>query len=235
MSRSRRRARTRTAPDHLPRWPVAAGASALLLAVVVGAYTGGQFFVETRSQVEEMTVTSGILVEPSGAPESEPSEDPEPEEEAHPAGLDPAITYALLNVNGERALDVAGGSTDNGADVHLWDRHDEENQQWRFVPVEDDFYEIVGVGSDKLLEFPAEPDPEADPESAHAASLLSRTGEHNQHWTLVEVGDGVVRLVNRASGQALEGQGGADENGTLAYPAEDGGHPHQQWRLAPLG
>lgn len=231
MSRYRRRARTRTAPDGLPRWPMVAGALALLLAVVVGGYTGGMFFAETTSQVEGMTVTSGILVEPSGAPEPEPSEDPEPEERTHPAGLDPALTYALLNVNGERALDVAGGSTDNGSHVHLWDRHDEQNQQWRFVPVEDDFYEIVGVGSGKLLEFPAEPDPEAEP----AATLLTRTGEPNQHWTVVEAGDGVVRLVNRASGKALEGQGGAPDNGTLVAPAEDGGHPHQQWRLAPLG
>ncbi|MBR8743860.1 RICIN domain-containing protein [Nocardiopsis sp. MG754419] len=227
---SRRTARPRVAPDRPPRWPFLAGALALVLAVGVGAYTAGIFVAETRAEVEEMTVLSGILVEPADAPEPEASEEPEPAEETHPAGLEPGTAYALQNVHGDRALDVAGGSTDNGAHVHLWDRHDQDNQQWRFVPIDDGFYEVVGVGSGKLLEIPAAPDPESGP----VASLLTRTGSPNQHWTVVEVGDGVVRLVNRADGHALEGQGGAPDNGTLVTPAEDGGHPHQQWRLAPV-
>lgn len=230
---SRRRAPTDAAQDPvLPRWPVLAGALALLLGVGVGGYTAGVFVAEVRSEVEEMTVVSGILVEPSDAPdqEGEPEED-EPEEETHPAGLDPEVTYALLNTHGDRALDVAGASTDNGAPVHLWDRHDQENQQWRFVPIDEGFYEIVGAGSGKLLEIPNAPDPENGP----VASLLTRTGSPNQHWTVVEVADGVVRLVNRATGHALEGKDGSPENGTPIIPAEGAGHAHQKWRLVPLG
>ena len=139
------------------------------------------------------------------------------------------MTYALQNVHGDRTLDVAGGSAHNGAHVHLWDRHDQENQQWRFVHVEEGFYEILGVGSGKLLEIPA------DEEIQPVSTILTRTGGHNQHWTVVEAGDGVVRLVNRATGQALEGQGGGHDNGTLVAQAADEGHPHQQWRLLPLG
>lgn len=231
---SRRRARQANEPGRgLPRWPVLAGALALLLAVGVGSYTAGVFVSETRAEVEEMTVVSGILVEPSDAPEEEPEEEKEeePEEEAHPAGLDPEVTYALLNVHADRAVDVAGASTDNGAYTHLWDRHDEGNQQWRFVPLDDGFYEIVGVESGKLLEIPTEPGPEGE----LLASILTRTGTPNQHWTVAEVGDGVVRLINRGSGHALEAQGGGPDNGTLITPAEDGGHAHQQWRLEPLG
>ena len=230
---SRRRARTDAAQDRgLPRWPVFAGALALLLGAGVGGYTAGVFVSEIRSEVEEMTVVSGILVEPSQAPEQEPEEEEEePEEETHPAGIDPEVTYALLNTHGDRALDVAGASTDNGALTHLWDRHDEGNQQWRFVPIDDGFYEIVGVGSGKLLEIPATPDPENGP----VASLLTRTGSPNQHWTVAEVGDGVVRLVNRATGHALESRDGSPENGTPIIPAEGAGHAHQKWRLVPLG
>ncbi|WP_026117697.1 RICIN domain-containing protein [Nocardiopsis alkaliphila] len=231
---SRRRARTDAAQEPgLPRWPMFAGALAMLVGVGVGGYTAGVFVSETRSETEGMTVVSGILVEPSPAPEQEPEEEEEePEEETHPAGIDPEVTYALLNTHGERALDVAGASTDNGAPTHLWDRHDEGNQQWRFVPIDDGFYEIVGVGSGKLLEIPGEPAPEGEPV---VASLLTRTGSPNQHWTVVEVGEDVVRLVNRATGHALESKEGSPENGTPIIPAEGAGHAHQKWRLVPLG
>ena len=230
MSRSSAR------PDDLqdrepPRWPVLAGATALLLLAGLGGYTAGVFVSENRAQVEEMSVVSGILVQPEGAPDEAEEPEEEPEEETHPAGIDPEVSYALLSVHGGRAVDVAGAAQDNGAHVHLWDRHDDEHQQWRFVPVDDGFYEILGVASGKLLEFPAPP----DPETGEGASLLSRTGAPEQQWRVIEVGDGVVRLVNRADGRALGNQDGEEENRTLLTPAEDEGHPHQQWRLVPVG
>src|SRR5699024_4081330 len=119
------------------------------------------------------------------------------------------MTYVLQNADGDRVLDDACGSTENGAHVHPLDRHDEENQQWRFSLVDDGHVEIVGVGSDKVLEIPQ--DPEAEP----GAALLTRTGSPNQQWLVEEVEDGVVRLINRESSQVLEGEDGAEENGTL--------------------
>ncbi|WP_049568384.1 RICIN domain-containing protein [Nocardiopsis sp. SBT366] len=230
MSSRRSAQRVEDQVSYVPRWPIVAGASALVLAVALGGYVAGMFVAESDTP-EEMSVVSGILVEPTGGPEeqAEPEEDEEEEEEVtHPAGLDPELVYALQSVHGDRVMDVAGGSDENGAPVHLWDRHDQAHQQWRFVHVEDDFYEIVGVGSGKLLEIPT--DEAAQPGSA----LLSRTGGDNQQWRVVESGDGEVRLLNRATGQALEGQGGAPDNGTLVAQGEDGGHPHQKWRLLPV-
>ncbi len=229
MSSRRSAPRAVSSEQFVPRWPVLAGALALVLVVGLGGYVAGVFVVEGRAETEEMSVVSGILVQPAGAPEEEPEPVEDEEEElTHPAGLDPEVSYALQNVHGDRVVDVAGGADQNGAHIHLWDRHDEGHQQWRFVHLEDDFYEIVGVASGKLLEIPA--DEEAQPGSA----LLTRTGAHNQHWRVVEAGDGVVRLLNRASGQALEGQDGGPDNGTLVAQGEDGGHPHQQWRLLPV-
>lgn len=231
MSRHRSHRPPDTEEPHVPRWPVVVGAVALLLAVVIGSYAGGIVFGQSEHDLEEERpeVASGILVEPPGVPEETPEEPEEDEEEALPAGIDPEVTYVLQNVEGDRVLDVAGGATENGAHVHLWDRHDEENQQWRFVPVDDGHVEIVGVGSDKVLEIPG------DPEAGPGAALLTRTGSPNQQWLVVEVGDGVVRLINRESSQVLEGEDGEGENGTLVIQGQDDGDPHQQWRLLPLG
>ncbi|MFE9246212.1 RICIN domain-containing protein [Nocardiopsis sp. NPDC006938] len=230
MSSRRRAPRAASQEPYPPWWPIVAGALALLLVVGLGGYVSGMFVAEGAAEPEEMSVVSGILVEPPGGPdeEPEPEEEPEEEEVTHPAGLDPEQAYVLQSVHGDRVMDVAGGSAENGAPVHLWDRHDQPHQQWRFTHVEDDFYEIVGVGSGKLLEIPT--DEAAQPGSA----LLTRTGDPHQQWRVVEVGDGVVRLLNRASGQALEGQGGSPDNGTAVAQGEDGGHPHQQWRLLPI-
>jgi len=231
MSRHRFRRPPVSEEPQPPRWPVVVGAVALLLVTVIGGYVGGIVFAPSERELaqEDPQVTSGILVEPPGKPEPS-SEGPEEEEqeEALPAWIDLEMTYVLQNAEGDRVLDVAGGSTENGAHVHLWDRHDEENQQWRFSPVDDGHVEIVGVGSDKVLEIPQ--DPEAEP----GAALLTRTGSPNQQWLVEEVEDGVVRLINRESSQVLEGEDGAEENGTLVIQAQDEDQPHQQWRLLPL-
>lgn len=207
------------------------GALALLLAAMTGGYAGGIVFGQPDHAIDEERpeVTSGILVEPPGAPEVTPQETEEEEPEALPAGIDPEVTYVLQNVEGDRVLDVAGGSTENGAHVHLWDRHDEENQQWRFVPLDNGHVEIVGVGSDKVLEIPR------NPEAGPGAALLTRTGSPNQHWLVAETEGGGVRLINRESSQVLEAEGGVGENGTLVVQGQDRGDPHQQWRLLPLG
>ncbi|WP_150243534.1 RICIN domain-containing protein [Nocardiopsis quinghaiensis] len=230
---SRRRARAPRAHErYVPRWPLVAGALALLLVAVIGGYTGGLLAADGEEAEEpDVRVEAGLLAQPPGAPEETEALAEEETEEAvvHPAGLDPELVYVLQNVHGDRVMDVVDKSTANGAPVHLWDRHDDTNQQWRFVPVEEGFYEIEGIGSGKLLEIPS--DPAAQPGSA----LLTRTGSPNQHWAVIEVGPNVVRLVNRATGQALEGQGGAPDNGTRITQAPDGGHAHQQWRLLPLG
>ncbi|WP_051415624.1 RICIN domain-containing protein [Nocardiopsis sp. CNT312] len=218
-----------------PRWPWIAGAVALFLAVAISGYAVGALVPVEEPEEPAMNVASGILVAPVGAseePVGEPSEQPseEPSEEpAHPAGIDPAAVYMLSNVNGGRVLDVAGAATGNGSPVHLWDRLDQPNQQWRFIPVEGGFYELEGVASGKLLQV------STDPAQGPTATLLTRTGSPNQHWTVADVGGGVVRLVNRQSGQVLTGQGAGQGNGTAVVQAPGTQQAHQHWRLVPMG
>jgi hypothetical protein len=41
--------------------------------------------------------------------------------------------FVLRSVHSNRVLDVAGGSTDNGAPIHQWDWHGGNNQRWQIV------------------------------------------------------------------------------------------------------
>ncbi|WP_026118521.1 RICIN domain-containing protein [Nocardiopsis salina] len=212
----------------VPRWPMVAGALALLLGVTVGGYTAGAAVNELEAvEEEELEVSSGILVDPPGGPEEDDEVEEEPGPEPLPEGVEPGTPHVLQNVHGDRVMDVAGGSTDSGAHIHLWDRHDEENQQWRLHPVDDTHVEIEGVESGLLLEI-------AEAEDDPGAVLEERDGEPRQHWIAVEMQDGAVRLVNRESRNALEAEAGDPENRSPVVEAADAGRSHQQWRLLPL-
>lgn len=229
MSSPRARARDESEERHVPRWPMVVGALALLLGVTVGGYTAGVAANELEAvEKDELEVSSGLLVDPPGGPEEDEGEvEPEPDPEPLPEGVEPGSTQVLQNVHGDRVMDVAGGSTDDGAPIHLWDRHDEGNQQWRFHVVDENHVEIEGVQSGKLVEIAEAPD---DP----GAVLEERDGEPTQHWLVVETQDGSVRLVNRENRNALGARDGDPENGSLVVEDTDAGQPHQQWRLLPL-
>lgn len=226
MSSSRSRVRDEPEERQVPRWPTVVGALALLLGVTVGGYTGGAAVNELEAvEEDELEVSSGLLADPPGGPEET---EPEPEPEPLPEGVEPGATHVLQNVHGDRVMDVAGGSVDDGAPIHLWDRHDEGNQQWRFHVVDDTHVEIEGVQSGKLVEVAEASD---DP----GLVLAERDGEPTQHWLVVEAQDGSVRLVSRETRSALGGQDGNPENGSRVVEDTDAGQPHQQWRLLPLG
>lgn len=229
MPSSRSRTRDEAEERHVPRWPMVVGALALLLGVTVGGYTAGVAAHELEAvEEDELEVSSGLLVDPPGGSEEDAAEaEPEPEPEPLPEGVEPGATHVLQNVHGDRVMDVAGGSTEDGAPIHLWDRHDKGNQQWRFHVVDGTHVEIEGVQSGKLVEIAEASD---DP----GAVLEERDGEPTQHWLVVEMQDGSVRLVNRESRDALEAQDGDPKNGSRVVEAADAGQPHQQWRLLPL-
>ena len=222
--------RSRDEPEEsqVPRWPMVAGALALLLGVTVGGYTVGATVNELEAvEEDDLEVSSGLLADPPGGPEEPEATEPELEPEPLPEGVEPGATHVLQNVHGDRVMDVAGGSDDEGAPIHLWDRHDEGNQQWRFHVVDDTHVEIEGVQSGKLVEVAEAPD---DP----GLVLAERDGEPAQHWLVVEAQDGSVRLVSRETRSALGGQDGNPENGSRVVEDTDSGQPHQQWRLLPL-
>ncbi|WP_346881375.1 RICIN domain-containing protein [uncultured Algibacter sp.] len=45
--------------------------------------------------------------------------------------------FQILNINGDKALDVSGASLNNSAPIILWDIHGGDNQQWRFIEAND--------------------------------------------------------------------------------------------------
>lgn len=63
------------------------------------------------------------------------------------------VKYYIVNDSG-RTMDVKGGSKDNGAAIHLWDKSDNvASQKWIFISAGDGIYYIKNAGTGKTLDI----------------------------------------------------------------------------------
>jgi cytochrome c peroxidase len=59
--------------------------------------------------------------------------------------------YKIINVNSGKALDVAGISWADGANIYQWDYLNGSNQKWKPVPQSDGSYQLVAAHSNKCV------------------------------------------------------------------------------------
>ncbi len=106
--------------------------------------------------------------------------------------IEPAIDGYIYvkNVNNGYYLDVDGFSLENGGNLHLWEKHGGENQQWRLTVVEPPQTDVVTAIEDELDALPTlemYPNPTTGPvtfkfDSEHSdesfdISVLNLTGQ----------------------------------------------------------
>src|SRR4051794_8271814 len=110
-------------------------------------------------------------------------------------------------------LDVAGGSTSNGAKVIQWAGHGTGNQRWNFVDQGNGTSAIVNQNSGKCLT--------SDGVAGHQLYQFTCVGSLLQQWrgTLGNVFDSSSpKLVNVASGVLMGVSGGRGAGGTPILP-----------------
>lgn len=213
-----------------PLWVIGVGC-ALLILVTAGSYVAGLRWASSEAaDTSAAAPTVSPSSEEDGGDDAEDEDEEaaeEEDEEEYPAGIDPERFYVLENVDSGKAVDVFQVSTENNAVVAQWDTHGNENQQFRFRHVEDGFYEVIARHSEKVLQIAGESSDEDGDDDA--VTQLTSTGTANQHWAVEDLGGGVIQLLNRATGEALEASG--DGNGD---PLEQDGADNddeQRWRL----
>lgn len=117
----------------------------------------------------------------------------------------------IIVVGGEdsnKVVDVASSSSDNGANVQIWDNHDSGNQKFYFKYDGKGYYTIYSLSSGKVLD-------------ADKGNLIPGTNVHQwdgngglqQKWALRDAGDGAFYLINVANGLALDIFSGQFVNG----------------------
>lgn len=98
-----------------------------------------------------------------------------------------------------RAVDVSHESTENGAEVILYEKHGRKNQCWNLIEKSNRTYEIVSaLDSGKCLDIVGG----ADYDGAKLC-LWARHGGANQEWIPLENRDGTYTIINNGSGKKL--------------------------------
>ena len=149
-----------------------------------------------------------------------------------PIGGTPANgTYFITtSQNQNYVVDVEGISTENGANVYLWETTgNNTNQMWQIVDADGDgYYTVCALHSGKYLDV-------AGGISASDTNVQQYEATYSdaQLWQIVPNGDGTYCLYSKCGGFALDLYYGLVSNGTNIRIHDVNGADAQKWYLIP--
>ncbi|WP_405512409.1 RICIN domain-containing protein [Streptomyces canus] len=146
------------------------------------------------------------------------------------SGLPTAGIHTLTNPNSSMVMDVASGSTANGAKIIQWPSNGGTNQQWTLTKVADNIYTLKSVKSGLCLDVPNQ-------STTTGVQLQQWTcnGGTNQQWFLDLVGSysGSTYMLAGVGSDLNLGITGASTTQGAAVAQETGtGATSQQWSLS---
>ncbi|MFE9404204.1 RICIN domain-containing protein [Streptomyces sp. NPDC006530] len=143
------------------------------------------------------------------------------------ATVDPDTYYTLVSVRSDKAMDVPGADTSDGAWVRQSSRvAGAASQQWRLRAVGDGYVELENRGSHKVLGVRG-----GSTQPSAAVEQQTDHGSASQQWKVEDAGDAAVKFVSRTSGMVLDVWGGSVGEGVPLIQYADRGSTNQQWRL----
>lgn len=133
-------------------------------------------------------------------------------------------TYVIKSRHSGKCLDVADGSTADGALIRQWDCNNTNAQKFRVTPTNDGFIRIENVNSGRALDA-------YENRTANGTPIQqwSYGGGENQQWRLVQRDEGSYAIVARAAGRVIEVDAWSKESGAKVQLWDDGNTPNQQW------
>lgn len=132
----------------------------------------------------------------------------------------------IVSRSSGKCVDVAGGSSADGAALVQYACNGADNQDWRLQPTWGGYYQIVSSSSGKCIDL-------ADESTANGARIIQWpcNGQDNQQWQLREVAGGHVEIVSRYSGKCLDVDGSSTADAAPLLQWDCWGGANQQWSL----
>ena len=117
-------------------------------------------------------------------------------------------TYVIKSaLNENYVLDVAWASTEQGANIEMYQRNNENNQKFNIKYLGNGYYTIAALHSNKLLDVAlGKKTPETN------VWQVADNGADAQKWMIKDVGDGYYYIVSKLSGLYLDVYGGVIKN-----------------------
>jgi beta-xylosidase len=144
---------------------------------------------------------------------------------ASAATVDLNAWYVLVNRTSGKAMDDFNFATNDGAIVVQWARHNQNNQQWRFIDSGGGFYRLQNRLSGKVLDNRSS--------TSDGTDVVQWTDQNTtgQQFSLADSAGGYVRLLSRHSGKAVEVQNASTADGGRVVQFRDFAGNNQQWQL----
>ncbi len=155
--------------------------------------------------------------------------DPEYREDQEAIVINTSAEYTITGVQSGKCVEIAGGSTADGARAQISTCNGQARQRFRMEATDNGFFRIKNVGTNKCLDVTSA----STADGAVVQQYSCWTGQ-NQQWSFSDVTSSVVRISARHSGKALDvnGLGTADGTGLIQWPSN--GQTNQQFRVTPF-
>ena len=136
--------------------------------------------------------------------------------------------YRLASaVDNSKGLDIAGVSTDNGANAHLWAYGGGSNQKFE-LKYQNGYYTLMALHSGKYIDVV-----NGSNVAGTNVQQYQGNGSDAQQWMLKDAGDGYAYVINK-SGLYLDVNGAFSDNGTNVQVWTGNGSAAQKWKLIPV-
>lgn len=148
--------------------------------------------------------------------------------------VDVPVTKGVFRIacsaNNAVGLDVAGRSTDNGANVHLWTYGDGNNQKFQITRRDDGYYTIEAAHSGKAIDV-------TDGNAADGINVQTWTwnsSNNNSLWKLVHNEDGTYTFLSKLNEEyALDAYNADIADGTNVQVWKSNNTSAQKWVILP--
>lgn len=138
--------------------------------------------------------------------------------------------YNLIGKESNKALDVQGTSTADGANVYIWTRSNVPNQQWQLQDAGGGYYYLIAKHSGKALAV-------TGGSQDNGGNILQWTKQDRDFfkWRLEDAGDGYFYLIAKHSGKVADVYNHATADGSnVAQWTKVGTADNQKWKFVPV-
>ena len=192
---------------------------------ICNAATFGTDPVPSKS-VKECSISKNV----SGEPDNNAGNDTDSEPSASDDSTLSSNQYVIINRHSGLAIDVAGNSAADGANILQSQVGDTDLPYWDVTSLGNGYYSIRSASSGQSIdvyEFSMEPGAEI--------RQWSYWGGDNQQWAVTPVGDGYFTITSKLNGLALDAWEWSKADQADIRQFTHLGAVNQQWRFATAG
>ncbi|WP_051226672.1 RICIN domain-containing protein [Butyrivibrio sp. MC2013] len=140
------------------------------------------------------------------------------------------VRYRIINRNSGLALDVSGGSRDNGANVQQWTPNGTDAQTWyvEFNP-DDSTFVVTSALNGKALDMGG-----WSTENGGNLIMWDNNNTANQRWYITSIDNGYSFLINKHSNKAMDVADVSTAAGANVHQWDYVAGANQQWKFEAL-